>query len=95
MDAVRRALHYPVCTTLSIFGEAYRFNGFDEYYNESPVLYADGFHFIGAKPYLAIELSQFDYNGECDARGLVDLRERGLTPLAGYPGVYQYTPAVI
>lgn len=92
MDAVQRALHYPCGASFIIFDEVYRFRGLDEYYNESPVLYAGGFHVDGAKPYLAIELSQFDYNGECDARGLADLRERGLTPLAGYPCVYQYTP---
>ena len=95
MDAVRRALHNPYNARFTILGDVYRFNGLQEYYNECTMVYTDGVYLDGAKPYLAIELSQFDYNGECDARGLADLRERGLTPLAGYPGVYQYTPAVI
>lgn len=94
IEAVQRALRFPCGVRLLINGDAYRFNGNGEYYNECSMVHGN-LYVDGAKPYLAIELSQFDYNGECDARGLADLRERGLTPLAGYPGVYEYTPAVI
>ena len=94
MEAVQRALRFPRGVRLLINGDVYNFNGFGEYFNECSVVHGD-LYVDEAKPYLAIELSRFDYNGECDARGLADLRERGLTPLAEYPGVYEYTPAVI
>lgn len=87
LEAVRRILR-PRNVRVVINDDVYVFNSEGDYYNWGLCL--DGAKAPLPTSYAVVELSKFDYNGNGDSHMLAWLKQRGLTPLTGCPGVFTH-----